>query len=1440
MPKGLGASIDDIGNRWVAAGKKAQWAGSIMTYAITVPLAAALYVGMRASNQLQTSLAALHQAYNENGAGATDMAARQRAWARDSSDLEKIILKLSNAYGIAQPEVAGIAAELARAGDRSTSLATDLDTVTRMMRTYGVQTTVATQIVSQSRAAWGASAAATRDNTNALSVFQEVSRGSFDQLAQGVNKVSQPARAMGLTYKETAAYVALLLQQVNSTGGSTLGNTLTTVFSRLFAVVPKASKLLKEYGLNVNSVAYENGNAAQKLQLIADKWSGLSRAQQATLAIALAGQRQFRGLLPILNDMSDKNSQYNKTLQETASHTANAAFANRQLAFAMQTPSAQFAVIKTNLENLAIGIARDLTPALLYVGRLFEAGVHWFTNLPKGVQQFALIALAVAAVAGPVMKLGGVFVILGGTIFKAASSMISALPLLFGPIGVIAIILGVVLTAVVLFHGRVLTVFQDLAQGIGFIVHAIYQLFQWINPFARHSPSLVENVSSGVDAMLADFTRLGAGVSPIMTSIGKTIEDTGAAASSMSGGFSSTSLSNAHSEILKGVKAGAVPVSAIGTFDSGVAQLDKLAAAMKLVGAAYDAQSEKVKKLKKDVTDSNDALQNATLALKALQDQKNDLTNKASTLGSSTALYSQAASLKDMGRQIAASGNDALARRYAEQAAQLQSQGDQAAQINTNLTSVNAQIDAQTAVVATLTATHDALTQSYTDENQKLADLSSGYAEMKAQYSQLNTNLLQMGTSAHQATVALKQAAAAAAGLGAGGPAGAGNAPALDLKSEQGNLSDWLKNFKDQTKLPQLPNFGEFFAEMKKSYDKGWAQFGKMSLPAKIFSEPIILALAVAVPLMLLKMSSLLGGLFTKLRGLVGLGAKSVGDDIAKALGGHPGAGKNIGNLGKAGKVAGVAEGAAGDAAALAGGAEGAVVAGEGAAASGGLASIAAASGPLLLVAAAVSAISVGIGHLDGDVGRYKKAQEWIHDFTQFKDAQGPITDALNADGGAIGATTEKMISMSLQSSGLADKASKLGVNLGQLTVGVTGSNDQFNTMIATLQHTGKLTPDLALGLNDLRNKYLASAQSVAAAKKKQDELNASLAYAAAVTNGQMTVTDLLSGKYDNLNTKSQTLAQTQLAFNSDLLQVTASVRAHGSILDGDSAAATSNRNAIMQTAEAALRHSQNVYQSEVGTLGATRAMQDALGVQARSRQAFMDVAGAAGLSAQQAGAIYDKLVNLNGVKNPNKTVTVNNGQALQALSDVNRALNGVIVSAGVVTQYINGIGVAGARVGMKFATYSAAGGEIRGPGTATSDSIPAMLSNGEFVINAAAYAKNRAAVQALNEGRTDAALHALSNAFGHGAHKLAAGGEVGRNPFMQIFANTVAPSLVNTMNRANKMNAGMSMSNVNINSNNTTTNNITVNVPPAPQHGASAEDVARALGRQLTRSGVS
>lgn len=54
-------------------------------------------------------------------------------------------------------------------------------------------------------------------------------------------------------------------------------------------------------------------------------------------------------------------------------------------------------------------------------------------------------------------------------------------------------------------------------------------------------------------------------------------------------------------------------------------------------------------------------------------------------------------------------------------------------------------------------------------------------------------------------------------------------------------------------------------------------------------------------------------------------------------------------------------------------------------------------------------------------------------------------------------------------------------------------------------------------------------------------------------------------------------------------------------------------------------------------------------------------------------------------------------------------------------------------------AVHAAEGGHIRGPGGPTEDKIPAMLSDGEYVVNAKSTRRNRSLLEAINSGRVSA-----------------------------------------------------------------------------------------------------
>lgn len=147
-------------------------------------------------------------------------------------------------------------------------------------------------------------------------------------------------------------------------------------------------------------------------------------------------------------------------------------------------------------------------------------------------------------------------------------------------------------------------------------------------------------------------------------------------------------------------------------------------------------------------------------------------------------------------------------------------------------------------------------------------------------------------------------------------------------------------------------------------------------------------------------------------------------------------------------------------------------------------------------------------------------------------------------------------------------------------------------------------------------------------------------------------------------------------------------------------------------------------------------------------------------------------------------TVTAATGGALSGIQNVSSALtaldgrtantyttNWVTYKGKSMSQWSAGRMATGGPVGFP------GGGAVSGPGTSTSDSIPAMLSNGEYVINARSTAKHRALVEAINEDRlgSGAGVGGVGSAVAAGL----AGGMGSGLPMVKASARLLAAAVI-------------------------------------------------------------
>ncbi|WP_132048714.1 phage tail tape measure protein [Curtobacterium sp. PhB136] len=209
-----------------------------------------------------------------------------------------------------------------------------------------------------------------------------------------------------------------------------------------------------------------------------------------------------------------------------------------------------------------------------------------------------------------------------------------------------------------------------------------------------------------------------------------------------------------------------------------------------------------------------------------------------------------------------------------------------------------------------------------------------------------------------------------------------------------------------------------------------------------------------------------------------------------------------------------------------------------------------------------------------------------------------------------------------------------------------------------------------------------------------------------------------------------------QRDFESAIDAVTASIEDNGKSLDVSTEKGRANSASLDSIAQSSLNYAGALYQQAGDQKAATDALETgrssliaALGQYGVTGQAAQDYAdkilgtpkewatlfdaqtGTASAATQKLQATYNALpknlrtqVDLSGVSTAQQLldsfVTRNNGRVIS-------------VRQVLVQQAVD----AGAAPGAAKAAYKASGGVVRGPGTGTSDSIPAMLSNGEYII---------------------------------------------------------------------------------------------------------------------------
>lgn len=404
------------------------------------------------------------------------------------------------------------------------------------------------------------------------------------------------------------------------------------------------------------------------------------------------------------------------------------------------------------------------------------------------------------------------------------------------------------------------------------------------------------------------------------------------------------------------------------------------------------------------------------------------------------------------------------------------------------------------------------------------------------------------------------------------------------------------------------------------------------------------------------------------------------------------------------------------------------------------------------------------------------------------------LTEAMKNDAGQLGKNSEAWVKDALQKNGALDAAKNLGISMSVVTDAAMGNKDALNQVNGELSRNTTYTKTAAAaeknlggnhevlsssaeklkyGLQEVTGQVDATtksyAQQEAASRSTTRAMtNQTLAALNATTSSEgltqssLQVSDALAdvqsaasqlkNTLDLLNGGNLDAEKANLSYKDSLDAVKKAMQANGTSTDDATDAGRANLKVILDSISAAQTHAEAVAKQTGSVQAGNEAFQ-------KDIEVLRGVAGQAGLTGAPLDALLDKYAKWPHNLDTDITITDHATQRIQTIRTGLDGLQSKTIVVGVNYQSANNYvrSAAGGLIkkfagggGVGGALHLDYGGPVIGMGTESSDSIPAMLSDNEFVIRArAANSVGTGVLRAINDGDLDSAYRLLGQQSG-------------------------------------------------------------------------------------------
>lgn len=384
----LGKRMEKLSKRIGKVGKTLKDAGHTLTHRVTIPVALAGAASIKMATDFDTAMLKI-----QTQAGAS---------ARDVETLKKQVLDLAGKTQQSPLELANAMYHLKSVGMDNADAMRALAQATKLASISGADMEETTNALA---GAW-------RTGIKGSSKFSGVVAKLNAIVGAGNMRMSDlndalgtgflaSAKGFGLGLKDVGAALAVMTDE--AVPANAAATRLRMAFSLLGAPSKAAEKQLEKIGLTGKKLAtrMRKGGIVGAIGLLKDHLKSLSKVDASqVISRAFGGGRSSAAIQTLINNFDVLELKEKQV-------TKGAGRFGASVAKQMKSPKAQFKLLISTIEVLAVKIGNKLLPFAVKAAQAFNKFLTWFDKLPGPVKKTAAAFVGMLAVAGPLLTIVG-------------------------------------------------------------------------------------------------------------------------------------------------------------------------------------------------------------------------------------------------------------------------------------------------------------------------------------------------------------------------------------------------------------------------------------------------------------------------------------------------------------------------------------------------------------------------------------------------------------------------------------------------------------------------------------------------------------------------------------------------------------------------------------------------------------------------------------------------------------------------------------------------------------------------------------------------------------------------------------------------------------------------------------------------------------------------